>query len=60
MYFNMGVWVLEYISNITNEKTQLYFSSEKKAEEQEWFFYDHNILSDDEEQTIKIFKILIM
>ena len=27
----MAVWVLEYMSDITNQKALLYFSSEKKA-----------------------------
>ena len=56
----MAVWVLEYMSDITNKKALLYFSSEKKAEQQEWFFLDNNTLSDNEELSIKVYKILIM
>ena len=56
----MAVWVLEYMSDITNQKALLYFSSEKKAAAQEWCFLDNNTLSENEELSIKIHKILIM
>ena len=56
----MAVWVLEYMSDITNQKALLYFSSAKKAEAQEWCFLHNNTLSENEELSIKIYKILIM